>query len=156
MKLKSSWVVLFTFLYLLYAQKPESGSEGVPGLLSGDLSDAVIKVEAAAVLNSENSYYDATVTIHNLLDERVELIADCGSFVSYRIGKEEGDTDSLVCAAVHSMLLPKKSAETFTLEIPPQRYKNGGLPLIVRYQLKQGKIEELMLELVPFDDNKVQ
>ncbi|RCX23561.1 hypothetical protein DFP94_1011160 [Fontibacillus phaseoli] len=153
MKLQSSVIATIVLLCLLIAQgklslsAPEPLSSPLPAGLTGKQSNEVLTISAKAVLDKNKAEYITEVNIGNLTENGVDILADCGSLVSYDNKKSVVGSDSFECAAVHSMLLHKKSVETFSLNIPQESYHDGSLSITVRYQTRQGPAEALHLEL---------
>ncbi|RRJ65903.1 hypothetical protein EHV15_25510 [Paenibacillus oralis] len=115
-----------------------------PEQMSAREEDDFLKVEGRAVLKEEGTSYELEVTITNKTDTMVDILADCGSFVTY--APESPPREDSMCAAVHSMGIRKNDSVTEQYDIPREHVQNGTLTIKVRYEDEgvRGTIELLL------------
>ncbi|WP_068785632.1 hypothetical protein [Paenibacillus phocaensis] len=125
--------LLFTLLTGGEATDPNEGMpQNAPARLAGQIEDKVLKVTANATRSEDGSEYELEVTLSNKTGTMVDIIADCGSYIT--IVHEEQPRDNRECAAVHSMGISKHSSETKQYDLPVGVIDNEELLIQIRYE----------------------
>ncbi len=101
-------------------------------LFDGENEDEVIHVLVEASLDPESKTYRIEIIITNKANEMIDIIADCGSYVSYP-KDSEGERNS--CPTVESMGIYKNSDVKSIIDIPTKYFIRNEFILTVTYRM---------------------
>ncbi|MCR8656708.1 hypothetical protein [Paenibacillus endoradicis] len=120
-------------------QAPESTS-----LLEGSIEDEILKVSIHAEIEADLLNYKTEIIFINKIKQSIDLIADCGSFISNDNFANSEDS----CLAVDSMLLKKSIKESRTIHLPKDYFNNK--EITVRYR-QEKIVKELIVQMKNVD-----
>jgi hypothetical protein len=123
----------------------EQITDQLPGRIDGFHEDEAIGVRIHAEYDTENQYYKTTIVFTNKTMNSMDIVADCGLFISK--DHFEAGTD---CPAVESMLVKKNSSETQIMYLPGEffnkldedisvKYRQGQTVKVINIQMKETK-----------------
>jgi len=115
-----------------------------PSQLEGSNEDKILKVSIQAQIEADLMNYKTEILFINKSEQSIDLIADCGLFISNDNFADSADS----CLAVESMLLKKSSKESRTIQLPKDYFNNKELK--VRYR-QEKIVKELIIQVKALD-----
>ena len=108
---------------IVKSNKVKSNNVDLPlkeySLFTGKNGDEIIDVLVGASLDPESKFYRTSILIMNKASEMIDIVADCGSYVSYL---ENFEAEGNNCLAVESMGIYKNSDVRSIIEIPKKYF----------------------------------
>jgi len=108
--------------------------ERLPNQLFGMIEDEILKIIINANIDEEMMNYNTIIEFINKSDGSIDLIADCGLFIS----NDEYATKDTICLAVESKLLKKNSHENQSIMLDKEFLNTDSKIITIKY--RQDKI----------------